>query len=257
MGLTASAVTVITAGEGEAVRGLTATAVSSVSIAPPTLLICVNREGDAHRAISRAGAFCVNVLAEANQPWRIASPAGKASLGPTSSRARTGRVSSPARRRWTGRWSATTGTLAESVEAYTHTVFFGTVRAVRLGPSRRRSSISTVPTARSPEPRRDGIFRRIPNREGNMAISDLALIEAWKDVLTLSKLTAGEQVSLLISDDSNPQLVSTARTAVAARRRAHHPAFAAAERRRGALARQVRLCRPHRAEGQTGRRWRR
>ncbi|MDQ0467793.1 2,5-dihydroxypyridine 5,6-dioxygenase [Labrys wisconsinensis] len=47
-----------------------------------------------------------------------------------------------------------------------------------------------------------------------MAISDLALVEAWKDVLTLSKLRAGEQVCLLVSDDSNPQLVSTARIAV-------------------------------------------
>lgn len=47
-----------------------------------------------------------------------------------------------------------------------------------------------------------------------MAISDLQLVEAWRDVLTLSKLTAGEQVSLLVSDDSNPQLVRTARIAV-------------------------------------------
>lgn len=47
-----------------------------------------------------------------------------------------------------------------------------------------------------------------------MAISDLALVEAWKDVLALSRLTAGEQVCLLVSDDSNPQLVSTARIAV-------------------------------------------
>ncbi len=47
-----------------------------------------------------------------------------------------------------------------------------------------------------------------------MAISDLALVEAWKEVLTLSRLERGEQVSLLVSDDSNPQLVSTARIAV-------------------------------------------
>ncbi|MCK0198923.1 2,5-dihydroxypyridine 5,6-dioxygenase [Ancylobacter sp. 6x-1] len=47
-----------------------------------------------------------------------------------------------------------------------------------------------------------------------MAISDLALVEAWKEVLLLSKLAPGEQVSLLVSDDSNPQLVSTARIAV-------------------------------------------
>jgi 2,5-dihydroxypyridine 5,6-dioxygenase len=47
-----------------------------------------------------------------------------------------------------------------------------------------------------------------------MAISDLALVEAWKDVLGLSKLASGEQVTLLVSDDSNPQLVRTARIAV-------------------------------------------
>ncbi|WGD30277.1 flavin reductase family protein [Ancylobacter sp. WKF20] len=135
MGLTASAVTVITAGEGEAVRGLTATAVSSVSIAPPTLLICVNREGDAHRAISRAGAFCVNVLAEANQPVadRFAGRQGLTGAekfqGADWSRLVTG---APA---LDGALVSIDCTLAESVEAYTHTVFFGTVRAVRLGPA--------------------------------------------------------------------------------------------------------------------------
>lgn len=47
-----------------------------------------------------------------------------------------------------------------------------------------------------------------------MAISDVALVDAWKDVLLLSKLTPGEQVCLLVSDDSRPQLVQTARIAV-------------------------------------------
>jgi 2,5-dihydroxypyridine 5,6-dioxygenase len=47
-----------------------------------------------------------------------------------------------------------------------------------------------------------------------MAVSDLDLVQAWKDVLTLSKLTAGEQVSLLASDDSNRQVIETARVAV-------------------------------------------
>ena len=47
-----------------------------------------------------------------------------------------------------------------------------------------------------------------------MAISDLDLVAAWKDVLTLSKLTAGEQVTILVSDDSRQQLVHTCRMAV-------------------------------------------
>lgn len=135
MGLTASAVTIITAGEGEAARGLTATAVSSVSIAPPTLLICVNRDGEAHRAISGAGAFCVNVLAEANHPVadRFAGRHGLAGAekftGADWSRLATG---APA---LDSALVSIDCTLAESVEAHTHTVFFGRVQAVRLGPS--------------------------------------------------------------------------------------------------------------------------
>jgi len=47
-----------------------------------------------------------------------------------------------------------------------------------------------------------------------VAISNVDLVAAWQDVLTLSKLTAGEQVSLLISDDSNRQVIETARIAI-------------------------------------------
>lgn len=47
-----------------------------------------------------------------------------------------------------------------------------------------------------------------------MAISDLDLVQAWKDVLALCKLTSGEQVCLLASDDSNRQVIETARIAI-------------------------------------------
>lgn len=47
--------------EGER-SGLTATAVCSVSAEPPSLLVCVNRNGDAHEKISASGILSVNVL---------------------------------------------------------------------------------------------------------------------------------------------------------------------------------------------------
>lgn len=47
--------------------GLTATAVSSVSAEPPTLLICVNRQNSSHATIREAGIFAVNVLALEDQ----------------------------------------------------------------------------------------------------------------------------------------------------------------------------------------------
>lgn len=133
MGRLSGAVTVITAGRGAAARGLTATAVCSVSIAPPTLLVCVNRSGEAHRAIAESGSFCVNVLAEANRAvadrfaGRAGAFGGERFAGGDWSELATG---APA---LDGALVNVDCRIAEAVEAYTHTVFFGTVAAVRLG----------------------------------------------------------------------------------------------------------------------------
>ncbi len=62
----AGAVTVVTCGRPGGRRGLTATAVCSLSDSPPTVLACVNRKSAAHDLIVSERAFVVNVLA-ANQ----------------------------------------------------------------------------------------------------------------------------------------------------------------------------------------------
>jgi len=59
--LTAGVTIITTILEGER-RGLTATAVCSVSMTPPTLLCCVNRQGSAHDFIVASGLFAINVL---------------------------------------------------------------------------------------------------------------------------------------------------------------------------------------------------
>lgn len=61
----ATGVTVVTAVEpnGDA-RGLTASAVASVSLDPPLVLACVDRQADTHDCIERAGAFAVSILRE-------------------------------------------------------------------------------------------------------------------------------------------------------------------------------------------------
>jgi flavin reductase len=58
----ASGVTLITSAHDSARAGLVATAVSSVSTTPPTLLICVNRSASAHDVIDKSGCFAVNLL---------------------------------------------------------------------------------------------------------------------------------------------------------------------------------------------------
>ena len=62
MALVASAVHLVTTQGPGGRAGFTATAVCSVSDAPPTLLVCLNRGSSAYDAFSRNDALCVNTL---------------------------------------------------------------------------------------------------------------------------------------------------------------------------------------------------
>jgi flavin reductase len=57
-----SAVTVITTCHESCRYGMTATAVTSVSADPPSLLICINRSSSVHDPLIGSGRFCVNIL---------------------------------------------------------------------------------------------------------------------------------------------------------------------------------------------------
>ena len=112
----------------------TATAVCSVSDAPPTLLVCLNRRSQTNPAVVENGVFCINTLGAAGA--EIADVfAG-----------RTGVTGSD--RFASGEWTTlSTGSpvLASAVVAFdcrivevrsvgSHNVFFGAVETVRLGP---------------------------------------------------------------------------------------------------------------------------
>jgi flavin reductase (DIM6/NTAB) family NADH-FMN oxidoreductase RutF len=56
-------VSLITTGEGEARTGLTATSVSSLSMEPPSLVVCINRASATLRAMQETRVFGVNFLA--------------------------------------------------------------------------------------------------------------------------------------------------------------------------------------------------
>lgn len=62
-----SAVHVITTGGKAGRSGFTATAVSSVSDAPPTLLVCMNTTSSSASLLSENGVFAVNTLASGQQ----------------------------------------------------------------------------------------------------------------------------------------------------------------------------------------------
>jgi len=56
-------VTVVTTLKDGEPRGITVNAFASVSLEPPSLLICINREARSYLFISTSRVFCVNVLA--------------------------------------------------------------------------------------------------------------------------------------------------------------------------------------------------
>jgi flavin reductase (DIM6/NTAB) family NADH-FMN oxidoreductase RutF len=56
-------VTVVTSLKDGEPRGITVNAFASVSLEPPSLLICVNREARSYLFISSSRIFCVNILA--------------------------------------------------------------------------------------------------------------------------------------------------------------------------------------------------
>ena len=60
----AASVSVVAAQSGDARGGLTMTAVCSVSLEPPTMLICVNQSSSSHDLIANAECFSVNILNE-------------------------------------------------------------------------------------------------------------------------------------------------------------------------------------------------
>lgn len=73
----ATGVAVITTRTAERAFGMTASAVSSLSLEPPMLVTCVNRKAPTHEAITCSDQFVVNVLARSQEPLarHFATPA--------------------------------------------------------------------------------------------------------------------------------------------------------------------------------------
>jgi flavin reductase (DIM6/NTAB) family NADH-FMN oxidoreductase RutF len=62
----ASSVSVVTCRHNARDYAMTATSVSALSMAPPSMLVCVNRSATFHAALSQASEFGINVLSRAH-----------------------------------------------------------------------------------------------------------------------------------------------------------------------------------------------
>ena len=63
MGRFATGVTIITTRHGEHLHGMTANAVTSLSLDPMLVLVCVDKTADTHDILLKAGFFAINILA--------------------------------------------------------------------------------------------------------------------------------------------------------------------------------------------------
>ena len=94
----AGAVAIVTTGDAACRRGLTATALCSLSADPPSILVCISKETATHEMIVRNGTFCVNMTASEHTQLALRFSTGMASMAPRSSRRAAGGSSSRARR---------------------------------------------------------------------------------------------------------------------------------------------------------------
>ena len=107
--------------------GLTATAVASVSAAPPRLLVCLNKSGLTHEKIREAGRFGVSVLAEGHEKIAMAFAARLASADRFAvGEWRILRTGAPILASAAAAFDCLVG---EASDQSTHTVFFGDVVA--------------------------------------------------------------------------------------------------------------------------------
>jgi flavin reductase (DIM6/NTAB) family NADH-FMN oxidoreductase RutF len=74
MGRFATGVTIITTHLDGEVHGMTANAVTSVSLEPPLVLVCLDKAADSHDIIDRSGVYAVNILSgdQDELGWRFA-----------------------------------------------------------------------------------------------------------------------------------------------------------------------------------------
>jgi len=126
----ATTVSIISCNDNQGhLHGMSATAVTSVCVDPPTILVCINNATATHRAVSTNGRFCVNVLRSFHSEL---------------SRVFSGKLKGGERFR-VGDWDRSADgltylrdaqanlfcTVDRTVDYQTHTLFFGRVFAVR------------------------------------------------------------------------------------------------------------------------------
>jgi len=120
----ATGVSIVTTANDGRIHGFTVNAFASVSAAPPTVLICVNRGATAHPLIAASQRFCVNILALEQRVLAERFAGGEPRSRFDGVDYRIGPSGSPILE---GTLAHVDCALTEELTASTHTIFLGTV----------------------------------------------------------------------------------------------------------------------------------
>lgn len=119
-----ASVAVVTSAVGASHGAMTVTAFTTVSLDPPTILVCVNRSSRIHPLIVASGAYRLNILTDAQA--KIARACGGGDLA---TRFEQGRwhVEAPYGPRLDGALASVGCALCDIIDRGSHTVFIGAV----------------------------------------------------------------------------------------------------------------------------------
>jgi flavin reductase (DIM6/NTAB) family NADH-FMN oxidoreductase RutF len=133
-------VSVITAGRGQDISGMTVTSVTSLSVDPPTLIVSVNREASSWPLLKRHGFFGVNILAadQIEVAERFAGKGGLKGAERFAGAQWTTRVSGVPL--LLGALSAIDCAVEEAIERHSHVIVIG--RVLDIGSSGRTASLA-------------------------------------------------------------------------------------------------------------------
>jgi flavin reductase (DIM6/NTAB) family NADH-FMN oxidoreductase RutF len=125
-----SAVGVVTALRDGVRIGMTASSITSVTLNPPALLVCVNRSARLHACLGEAAPFCVNLLSAAQREVSIAFAGGLSA----DARFGLGLWSTDARgvSRLDGAQANISCVVERAIPYGTHEILIGRVEAVRI-----------------------------------------------------------------------------------------------------------------------------
>lgn len=125
----AAGITVVTTHDAGVPAGLIATSVCSLSMQPPSLLVCINKQAAAHDTVRRAGIFAVNLLSATQRDVarRFMTHQGPSRFAPDAwTSLATG---APVLRGATAVFDCE---LVGEHDGYSHTIFIGAIRQTHL-----------------------------------------------------------------------------------------------------------------------------